>query len=133
MFGEISTGAADDLVRATEIARSMVVRFGMDAELGQVAYEPERQRMLGPTPDWQPRRYGDDTAVAIDRAVRTLIDGAYRLAGQILETNRGLLERTAQELLARETMDQAVLEGVNAAVDRSAVEPKRLPPPLAAE
>jgi cell division protease FtsH len=133
VFDEISTGAADDLVRATEIARSMVVRFGMDPDLGQVAYEPERQRMLGPAPDWQPRRYGDDTAVAIDRAVRVLIDGAYRLAGAILEANRALLVRSAQQLLTTETMDQAALEGVSAAVDRSMVEPKRLLPPLAAE
>ena len=72
IFPEISTGAADDLVRATDIARSMVMRFGMDPELGQVAYEPQQPRMLA-TPEgmnFEPRRYAESTAAAIDRAVR---------------------------------------------------------------
>ena len=133
VFGEISTGAADDLMRATEIARSMVVRFGMDPELGQVAYEPERQRVMQGPADWSPRRYGDDTAVAIDRAVRALIEGAYELAGRILEVNRALLVRSSEALLGSETMERAALEGVSAAVDRSVVEPRRIAAPLAAE
>ena len=133
VFGEISTGAADDLQRATEIARSMVVRFGMDPELGQVAYEPERQRVMQGPEGWRPQRYGDVTAVAIDRAVRALLEGAYELAGRILEVNRELLVRSAAELLVTETMERAALEGVSAAVDRSVVEPRRLAAPLAAE
>ncbi len=133
VFGEISTGAADDLMRATEIARSMVVRFGMDPELGQVAYEPERQRVMQGPADWQPKRYGDDTAVQIDRAVRALLEGAYVLAGRILEVNRELLLRASATLLEGETMERAALEGVSAAVDRSVVEPRRLSAPLAAE
>jgi len=74
-FGEVSTGAADDLAKATEIARSMVVRFGMDPKLGQVAYEPEAAPLLGMPAgaDWRPRRYGEETARAIDTAVRDLM------------------------------------------------------------
>ncbi len=134
VFGEISTGAADDLVRATEIARSMVVRFGMDPDLGQVAYEPERQRMLhGPGADWQPRRYAEYTAAGIDRAVRSLIEKAYRLAGEILGNNRELLLSSAQRLIQSETLDEAALEDVRTAVKRAVIEPPRLPAPLAAE
>ena len=132
VFGEISTGAADDLARATEIARSMVVRFGMDPELGQVAYEPERARMLQGPADWQPRRYGDVTATGIDRAVRGLIEGAYEFAGRILAANRELLVQTAQHLLEAETLEREALAGVSAAVNRAVVQPPLLPAPLAA-
>src|SRR5205807_967786 len=92
-FSEISTGAADDLARATEIARSMVTRFGMDPSLGQVAYEPQQRRVMEAPPgmDWQPRNFGEATAAAIDQAMRDLIDGAYERARAILTRNQDLL------------------------------------------
>ena len=105
VFSEISTGAADDLVRATDIARNMVVRFGMTTELGQVAYEPETGSFLaGQTPMWRPRSYGDGTAEAIDHAVKGLIDDAFQTARAILERNRLILDASAHELLTRETL-----------------------------
>jgi cell division protease FtsH len=112
VFGEISTGAADDLAKATDIARSMVMRFGMGGEdLGEVAYEPERQSFLG-TPELRPREYADATAARIDSAVRALISEASARAEAILARNRDLLDRTAQELLERETLDEAALRRV---------------------
>jgi cell division protease FtsH len=112
VFGEVSTGAADDLARATDIARSMVVRFGMTAELGQVAYEPEAGTFLaGQTPMWRPRSYGDGTAEAIDHAVKQLIDAAFGTARAILEANRAVLEASARELLARETLGPRTWRG----------------------
>jgi cell division protease FtsH len=105
VFDEVSTGAADDLVRATDIARNMVVRFGMTAELGQVAYEPEAGSFLvGQMPMWRPRTYGDGTAEAIDHTVKDLIEHAFQTARGILEGNRPILEAGARELLARETL-----------------------------
>ncbi|MBS2132109.1 ATP-dependent zinc metalloprotease FtsH (plasmid) [Burkholderia thailandensis] len=106
VFEEVSTGAADDLAKATGIARSMVVRFGMDPKLGQVTYEPETSSALGmPTgSDWQPRQYGEQTATAIDTAVRELIETAFRRASSILQANRALLDEAAQDLLAKETL-----------------------------
>lgn len=105
IYADVSTGAADDLQRATDIARDMVVRFGMTAELGQVAYEPETGSFLmGQTPIWRPRNYGDGTAEAIDNATRKLIEQAFTTARHILERNRSLLEQGAQELLAKETI-----------------------------
>ncbi len=134
IFGEISTGASDDIVKTTEIARSMVVRFGMDPTLGQVAYEPERNRMLpGTGPEMRPRAYSEDTAASIDVAVRHLVDDAYRLSQRILSDNEDLLRRTASELLDRETLAGEQLAAISTLVDRSAVEPSRLPAPKAAE
>jgi cell division protease FtsH len=106
VFPHPSTGAADDLGKATEIARSMVVRFGMAKELGQVAYETDPAPLLpGPAvPNWQPRRYGEETADRIDKAVRDIVDAAFGRAVTILERNRDVLEATARELLKRETM-----------------------------
>lgn len=105
IFSDVSTGAADDLQRATDIARNMAVRFGMITELGQVAYEPETGSFLvGQLPVWRPKNYGDGTAEAIDEAVKKLIDQAFRTARGILERNRLLLERGAKELLAKETL-----------------------------
>jgi cell division protease FtsH len=113
IFPEMSTGAADDLAKATEIARSMVVRFGMDPSLGQVAYETEAAPMLGVQgADWQPRRYGEETAEAIDAAMRRLIDEAFKQAQGILTANRGLLVSSAKSLLGSETLGQEQLHEI---------------------
>ncbi len=106
IFDDISTGAADDLVKATELARSMVTRFGMEPSLGQVAYEPERAAHLTPPAglEWEPRRYGEDTASAIDVAVRKLIDAAFLAAQAILQPQLPLLRQSAAALLEKETL-----------------------------
>jgi len=119
VFGDVSTGAADDLARATDIARSMVVRFGMTSELGQVAYEPETGTFLvGQTPMWRPRSYGDGTAEAIDHAVKGLIDSAFQKACAVLERNRAILDASARELLARETLGPRELARLTAKLER---------------
>jgi cell division protease FtsH len=119
-FDEVSTGAADDLAKASAIARSMVVRFGMDAQLGQVAYEPETAPLLGTPPgaDWRPRHYGEETAGAIDIAVRGLIDAAFKKAVSILAANRALLDEAAKDLLTKETMSGDDLKAVVKRVSR---------------
>jgi cell division protease FtsH len=94
----------------------MVTRFGMTAELGQVAYETEATPFLGGGGGWQPRRYGEATAGAIDTAIKTLIEQSFGRAVAILEKNRELLARTAVELLAKETMTDDELDNVRAAV-----------------
>jgi cell division protease FtsH len=119
VFDEVSTGAADDLVRATDIARNMVVRFGMTQELGQVAYEPETGSFLvGQTPMWRPRTYGDGTAEAIDHVVKGLIDEAFQKARGILERNRPILVASGHELLARETLGAEDLTKLTAGLNR---------------
>jgi len=119
IFDEVSTGAADDLARATDIARSMVVRFGMTPELGLVAYEPETGSFLmGQIPMWRPRTYGDGTAEAIDHAVKNLIDVAFQAARGILERNRPILDASARELLERETLGPDDLVRLTAGLER---------------
>ncbi len=110
VMGDISTGAADDLVKATDIAREMVTRFGMVADLGQVAYERNRTTFLDGAGQWpQERNYSDDTARHIDDAVRQLVDQAYARAIATLTAQRDLLEEGAQQLLEKETLSEAEL------------------------
>ncbi|MEI9992021.1 MAG: ATP-dependent zinc metalloprotease FtsH [Rhizomicrobium sp.] len=126
VFAEVSTGAADDLVRATDIARSMIMRFGMTPELGQVAYESESAPMLGGQMSWRPRAYGDETATAIDSALKALVAQAFQVARGILERNRALLEAGAADLLAHEILDQADLAKYTARLASSSATPPAL-------
>jgi cell division protease FtsH len=123
IFGEMSTGAADDLVKATEIARGMVVRYGMDQKLGQVSYEPEAPSQLGvpQTMEWHQRQYGERTAGEIDEAVRELIDEAFKRASAVLTRNRQLLDDEAKVLLQKETISGDELKALGAKVDHAAV------------
>ncbi len=108
-FGELSTGAADDLSKATEIARGMATRYAMVPELGALAYESEPQGFLpGGFP--QRRLYSEATAREIDEAIRALLEAASARAGRILEANRLLLVEGARQLLAKETLAEAELE-----------------------
>jgi cell division protease FtsH len=117
LFPDVSTGAADDLMRATEIARSMVVRFGMDATLGQVTFEPEQSHLLGNGGmDWRPRQYSEATAAAIDAAIRGLVDTAFGRAKAILKENTGLLRESAEQLLAAESLAGPALDVLAAKV-----------------
>jgi cell division protease FtsH len=113
VFGEISTGAADDLARATDIARAMVLRYGMSEALGNVAYDRERSPFLqGNFPVPQERNYSEDTAHAVDAAVRRFVDQAFEQATTILRKNRALLDRTAVALLETETLSEPEIERV---------------------
>ena len=111
VFGEVSTGAADDLARVTDIARAMVLRYGMSDALGNVAYDRERTLFLQPNlPMQQERSYSEDTAHAVDGEVHALVERAFERAVAILQRNRALLDRTAAALLKTETLDQPEIE-----------------------
>ena len=101
--GEISTGASDDLQKATEIALEMVTRYGMSAELGQRTYAPAQQSFLGPRPI-ERSGIAEATAREIDVAVRAIVDRACARALQILRTRRPDLEEGTRLLLATETL-----------------------------
>jgi cell division protease FtsH len=115
VFADVSTGAGDDLSKATDIARGMVVRYGMDKTLGQVTYEPETSSIMEIPGggDWHARRYGEKTAEAIDLAVQSLIDDAFQRALGILRANRVLLDQSARQLLTRETFSAEDLRGIS--------------------
>ena len=106
VFEEISTGAADDLEKATEIARHMVTRFGMSETLGQVTYDSRRQAFLGDGAAGGPtaREYSEETAAQIDRCIRELTENALRLAKEVLSKYRAQLEEGAKRLLEKETL-----------------------------
>ncbi len=108
VFGELSTGAAGDLARATDIARDMITRFGMDEGLGYIAFEAQRPRFLD-TPELAHGgcRVAESTQARIDQAIRDIVMGVFERAYRILDINRAVLERCARELLARETLDES--------------------------
>ena len=111
VFGHLSTGAADDLARAAEIARSMVTRYAMVPELGNVTFAEDRPNLLGVAGlGGAPRPYSEDTARGIDAAVRGLVDNALARAEGILRRRRGILDEGARALLEQETLEQQDLE-----------------------
>ena len=116
VYPDVSTGAGDDLSKATDIARAMAVRYGMDKTLGQVTYEPETSSVMEVpgAADWHSRRYGEKTAEAIDSAVQVLIEGAFQRAMAILRTNRDLLDQSAGRLLTQETFSSEELTEIAA-------------------
>jgi len=102
---DVSTGAADDLAKATDIARGMVLRFGMDAGLGPVAWDTEQGQFLNqPGNFWAQRRFSEQTAHDVDEAVRALLRRALSRAIAILRANRAELDKGAEDLLAHETL-----------------------------
>ncbi len=108
VYGHLSTGAADDLRRVTDIAHAMVTRYGMSERLGSVAYERDPRKFLtAPEPTQPPheKEYADSTASAIDEEVRMIVDTAMQRAVGVLQKRRDVLERTARRLLEVETLD----------------------------
>ncbi|MCI4678729.1 ATP-dependent zinc metalloprotease FtsH [Rhodoblastus acidophilus] len=113
VFHHLSTGAADDLAKVTDIARDMVTRFGMESRLGPVSYESAPSPFLNAPPGFDgfhQRRYSDETAHAIDEAVQKIVAGAFDRTVAILAGSRATLERGAKLLLERETLDEAALK-----------------------
>ena len=112
VLGTVSTGAADDLVKATQLARDMVMRHGMDEALGCVSYDSPHPPMLmdGLPDDWRARPpVSEATQAAMDRAVHDIIAGALQRATDLLAERRAVLERCAQALLEQETLDAEAL------------------------
>ena len=111
VFGELSTGAADDLAKATDIARSMVMRYGMDEGLGMVAYEQSHGSFLAGHPEdyVEARKYSEATARDIDQSVLGIIQAAFDNATDILGERRELLTKCAQQLLEHETLSREAL------------------------
>ena len=113
MLGTVSTGASDDLVKATQLARDMVMRHGMDDALGCVSYDSPHPAMLldGMPEDWRARPpVSEATQAAMDRAVHNTIAAALQRATDLLTARRAVLERCVQALLEQETLDAATLQ-----------------------
>lgn len=122
VFEHLSTGAADDLTKATDIARSMVTRYGMDEALGHVVYQEETPLFLGNVPNLPParREISNETAEKIDAAVRSLVQAAFDQAKAILAEHRDTLEHGAQLLLQQETLTEQELSALQESLPMAA-------------
>ena len=113
VFGKVSTGAADDLAKASDLARSTATQFGMVPSLGEVAYDRQHSLMLQGAqqpPGWFERTYAEETAREIDCAVREIVARASDRASAELKLRRDILERGARQLLEKETLSGADLQ-----------------------
>jgi cell division protease FtsH len=108
-FNHLSTGASDDLARTTDIARSMVTRYGMDADIGHIVHEDNQQNQLGQYSHSAMNRYqtSNRTAEQIDNAVKKIVDTIFDQTYDILEKNKDLMDKCAQTLLEKETLNEA--------------------------
>jgi len=108
VFGKISTGAANDLSKATDIARRMITDYGMSTRFRNIALTQRGANMLGdrsPEPTFH-REYSEATQQYIDEEMARIIDQRYVLAKEKLDENRLLLEKIASILLEKETLDE---------------------------
>jgi cell division protease FtsH len=129
VFGEISTGAENDIHKATTIARKMVTQYGMSERLGTVALgRPEERGFAGGAMS-EHAAYSESTAQAVDQEVRRLIDEGYARAVQIINAHRDVLDRLAQALMEYETLDgenlARIFDGEAPIASRGAPEPAR--------
>ena len=115
VFGHLSTGAADDLRRVTDIARSMVTRYGMSEKLGSIAYERDPGNFLASSDHPYPvreRDYAEETAAAVDREVRVIVDNVFQRTQGLLAMRRSILDRAAKKLLEKETLEQSDIDAL---------------------
>jgi len=109
IFHDTSTGAQDDLQRASELARRMVTELGMSEQLGPYAVEQERQPLFLPTNGYRSSSHSEAMAQCIDREAQSIVEHMYQRARNLLEMHRDKLETLAQYLLEHEVIDQATL------------------------
>ena len=132
--GKVTTGAGNDIERATSMARRMVTRFGMSDRIGLMAVGDSDQEVFLGRELVQRREVSEYTAQKVDEEVKLLLDDAHARAREVLEANRGLLEALAEALLERETLDGdqigLLLEGESLPPLTSEVEPEQPQLPL---
>jgi len=109
-LGHMTTGAGNDLERATDLARRMVTEWGMSETLGPLTFGKKEEQIFLGREIARHKDYSEQTAVDIDEEVKRLVMGAYRDAVALLKKHRDLLERVANELLERETMDGSEID-----------------------
>ena len=112
VFNDVSTGAQNDLQRATEIARTMVTQFGMSDKLGLVSLEGPRTPLFLPVPVQSAKDYSDDTARLIDAEVKQILTDTHHKVKEILAAHRAALEELAQLLLKKEVVERPELQAI---------------------
>jgi cell division protease FtsH len=111
-FGDITTGASNDIGRATDIARHMVTQYGMNTNLGQIAYEKQVQSLLMPMQTMNEKDYSEQTAREIDCEIRKIVDRQYSRAKFILNHYHEAVAKAAEKLLEKETIQGSDLDDI---------------------
>lgn len=117
VFKDVSTGAQNDLSRATDIARSMVAEYGMSQKLGQVYYAPQRKAAFLNSAGDSGEPFSEQTSKTIDEEIKAIIDEQYEAAYDILIQNRDLLDEWAEKLLKKEVLEGNLLELLKSQID----------------
>ena len=112
VLDDISTGASNDIQRASQIARDMVTKYGMSDAIGTVSFDTSSSEVFIGRSFAQSRNYSEEVAGTIDREVKKIIDEAYSRCTEILEANMDKLDIVAKYLLEHETMDGNTFESV---------------------
>ncbi|HTZ39089.1 MAG TPA: ATP-dependent zinc metalloprotease FtsH [Syntrophales bacterium] len=112
VFGDVSTGAHNDLARATDMARSMVKEYGMSSQVGQVYFAREKRALFIDTGVPEGGDYSEATAELIDREIRAIIDGEYGKSKSVLSGKRDVLDQGAKLLLQKEKIEGAELKAL---------------------
>ena len=130
IFGDVSTGAQNDLQKATEIARTMITQFGMSERLGLVALEGSRTPMFLPVPTQAPRDYSEETARIVDEEIKKLLVECHNKVRDALMSQRQALEELAKLLLSKEVVERpellAILKvrSIGSAKEKDRLEPR---------
>ena len=112
MLDEVTTGASNDIEKATELARKMVCEWGMSDDLGPVMFgKPNEEPFLGMELS-QRSEYSEETARSIDTEIRTILADAYKRAKDILKANLHILHKMAEALLEREVLDSKEIDEI---------------------
>src|SRR5258708_4173749 len=127
IFGHMTTGAGDDIEKATELARKMVCEWGMSKELGPMTFGRREEQIFLGRDIAHHKDYSEHTALEIDREVRRIIDDAYQKARQLLSDHLALLHEIAARLLDKEVLDGSEVEAMVTAFRAG----RHLPPSLA--
>jgi cell division protease FtsH len=109
VFGDVSTGAQDDLQRATDMARHMVARYGMSEALGLATFEAPRQALFLNVPSTAQREYSEETARRIDAEIEQLLKASHGRVRETLGKKQGILDALAKRLIEKEVVDRATL------------------------
>jgi cell division protease FtsH len=116
VFGDVTTGASNDLEKATNLARAMVTQYGMSDKLGPLTFGKKEEMIFLGREISEQRNYSDEVAAKIDAEVRSIIDAAYERAKDVLTTHRAVLDRLAELLIEKETIEhdefESLFEGI---------------------
>ncbi|MBU2109658.1 ATP-dependent zinc metalloprotease FtsH [Patescibacteria group bacterium] len=106
VFGDLTTGAADDLCRATDVARALITKYGMSEKIGPVAFEGREGNIFIGRDFYTEKNYSEDVAKEIDKEVKSFMENAFKDATKVLQKHREALNAIAEKLIEKETIER---------------------------